>query len=115
MHGKVVVITGATSGIGQVTAERLAGMGARIVAVARDRARGEAALARLRGRGPAHRAHYADLSSMAETKRVAAEIAAAEPRVDVLINNAGALFNIRQVTADGLELTFATNHVAYAV
>lgn len=115
MHGKVVVITGATSGIGQVTAERLAGMGARIVAVARDRARGEAALARLRerGPGPAHRAHYADLSSMAETKRVAAEIAAAEPRVDVLINNAGALFNIRQVTPEGLELTFALNHMSY--
>jgi NAD(P)-dependent dehydrogenase (short-subunit alcohol dehydrogenase family) len=52
---------------------------------------------------------------VADTKRVAAEIAAAEPRIDVLINNAGALFNTRRVTADGLELTFATNHVAYAV
>jgi NAD(P)-dependent dehydrogenase (short-subunit alcohol dehydrogenase family) len=113
----VVVITGATSGIGQVAAERLAGMGARVVLVARDRARGAASLSRLLQRGPglAHRAHYADLSSVADTKRVAAEIAAAEPRVDVLINNAGALFNTRRVTADGLELTFATNHVAYAV
>ena len=117
MHGKVVVITGATSGIGQVAAERLAGMGARVVLVARDRARGAASLSRLLQRGPglAHRAHYADLSSVADTKRVAAEIAGAEPRVDVLINNAGALFNTRRVTADGLELTFATNHVAYAV
>jgi NAD(P)-dependent dehydrogenase (short-subunit alcohol dehydrogenase family) len=117
MQGKVVVITGASSGIGQVAAERLAGQGARLVLVARDRARGEATLARLRERGPgvAHRAHYADLSLMGETRRVAAEIAAAEPRVDVLINNAGALFNTRRVTADGLELTFATNHVAYAV
>jgi len=117
MHGKVVVITGATSGIGQVAAERLSGMGARLVLVARDRARGAAALSRLRerGLGLAHRAHYGDLSSVADTKRVAAEIAAAEPRIDVLINNAGALFNTRQVTADGLELTFATNHVAYAV
>lgn len=117
MHGKVVVITGATSGIGQVAAERLAGMGARLVVVARDRARGAAALSRLRERGPglAHRVHYGDLSSVADTKRVAAEIAAAEPRIDVLINNAGALFNTRRVTADGLELTFATNHVAYAV
>lgn len=115
MHGKVVVITGATSGIGQVAAERLAGMGARIVAVARDRARGEATLARLRERGPglAHRAHYGDLSSMAETQRVAAEIAGAEPRVDVLINNAGAMFNTRQVTPEGLELTFALNHMSY--
>jgi NAD(P)-dependent dehydrogenase (short-subunit alcohol dehydrogenase family) len=117
MHGKVVVITGATSGIGQIAAERLSGMGARLVLVARDRARGAAALSRLRERGPglAHGAHYGDLSSVADTKRVAAEIVAAEPRIDVLINNAGALFNTRRVTADGLELTFATNHVAYAV
>jgi NAD(P)-dependent dehydrogenase (short-subunit alcohol dehydrogenase family) len=115
MHGRIVVITGATSGIGQVAAERLAGLGARLVVVARDRARGEAALARLRAQapGPVHRIHYADLSRMAETRRVAAEIAAAEPRIDVLINNAGALFGARQVTEDGLERTFATNHMAY--
>jgi NAD(P)-dependent dehydrogenase (short-subunit alcohol dehydrogenase family) len=117
MQGKVVVITGATSGIGQVAAERLAGMGARIVLVARDKGRGEAALAKVRqaGPGPVHTVHYADLSRIAEMKRVAAEIAAAEPRIDVLINNAGALFSSRQVTPDGLELTFATNHVAYFV
>ena len=115
MHGKVVVITGATSGIGQVAAERLAAMGARIVQVARDKSRGEAAVARLRARAPgvAHRVHYADLSRMADTKRVAAEIASAEPRIDVLINNAGALFSTRRVTEDGLELTFALNHMAY--
>jgi len=115
MQGKVVVITGATSGIGQVAAERLAAMGGRLVLVARDRTRAEAALARLRERGPGveHRAYYADLSRLADAKRVAAEIAAAEPRVDVLINNAGALFNTRQVTPDGLERTFATNHMPY--
>jgi NAD(P)-dependent dehydrogenase (short-subunit alcohol dehydrogenase family) len=117
MRGKIVVITGATSGIGQVAAENLAGMGARLVLVARDKARGEAALARLRqaGSGPIHTIHYADLSRIAEMKRVAAQIAAAEPRIDVLINNAGALFSSRQVTADGLEFTFATNHMAYFV
>jgi NAD(P)-dependent dehydrogenase (short-subunit alcohol dehydrogenase family) len=117
MRGRVVVITGATSGIGQVAAERLAGMGARVVLVARDRARGEAALERLREHAPglAHGIHYADLSRLGEMKRVAAEIAAAEPRIDVLINNAGALFSSRQVTEDGLERTFATNHVAYFV
>jgi NAD(P)-dependent dehydrogenase (short-subunit alcohol dehydrogenase family) len=117
LQGKVIVITGATSGIGQVAAERLGGMGARMVLVARDKVRGEAALARLRERAPgiAHRIHYADLSRLREMKRVAAEIAAAESRIDVLINNAGALFNSRQVTEDGLELTFATNHVAYFV
>ena len=115
MHGKVVVMTGGTSGIGEVAAERLAGLGARLVLVARDRARGEATLARLRARGPGvgHVAHYADLSLIADTKRVAAEIAAAEPRIDVLMNNAGAMFGHRRVTADGLELTFATNHMSY--
>jgi NAD(P)-dependent dehydrogenase (short-subunit alcohol dehydrogenase family) len=117
MHGKVVVITGATSGIGRVAAERLAGMGARIVLVARDKARGAAALASLRGRAPGitHSIHYADLSRLVEMKRVAAEIALAESRVDVLINNAGALFHRRHTTEDGLERTFALNHVAYFV
>jgi NAD(P)-dependent dehydrogenase (short-subunit alcohol dehydrogenase family) len=117
LQGKIVVITGATSGIGQVAAERLATMGARIVLVARDKARGEAMLARLRARksGVVHSVHYADLSRLADMKRVGAEIAAAEPRIDVLINNAGALFAHRKVTADGLEMTFATNHVAYFV
>jgi NAD(P)-dependent dehydrogenase (short-subunit alcohol dehydrogenase family) len=117
MKGKTVVITGGTSGIGQVAAETLAGMGARIVLVARDKARGDAAMARLRAKGPAaeHAIHYADLSRIGEMKRVGHEIAASEPRIDVLINNAGALFNHRKVTEDGLELTFATNHVAYFV
>lgn len=117
MRGKVVVITGATSGIGLVAAEKLAGMGARIVMVARDRSRGEATLARLREVGPGveHTLHYADLSKIAEMKRVAAEISAAEPRIDVLINNAGALFSSRQITADGLEKTFALNHMSYFV
>jgi NAD(P)-dependent dehydrogenase (short-subunit alcohol dehydrogenase family) len=117
MKGKVVVITGATSGIGQVAAERLAAMGARLVVVARDRDRGEAALLRLRERRPdaTHQVHYADLSRLAEMKRVAAAIAAAEPRIDVLINNAGAMFGTRQVTPDGFERTFALNHLAYYV
>src|SRR5271168_3957435 len=101
MRGKIVVITGATSGIGSVAAETLAGMGARIVLVARDKARSEAELARLRERAPgaAHRAYYADLSRIPEMQRVAGEIAAAEPRIHVLINNAGALFNQRVETA----------------
>lgn len=117
LAGRTVVITGATSGIGLVAAERLAGMGARLVLVARDRTRGEAALHRLREAGPqaSHAIHYADLSSIPEMKRVAGEIAAEEPRIDVLINNAGAMFHPRQVTADGLERTFATNHMSYFV
>jgi NAD(P)-dependent dehydrogenase (short-subunit alcohol dehydrogenase family) len=117
MTGRTVVITGGTSGIGQVAAETLAGMGARIVLVARDNARGDATMARLRAKGPGaeHAIHFADLSRIAEMKRVGQGIAAAEPRIDVLINNAGALFNRREVTEDDLELTFATNHVAYFV
>lgn len=117
MEGKVVVITGATSGIGRVAAEKLAGMGARVVLVARDRTRGAATIEKLNSirPGAGHTIHYADLSRLAEMKRVAAGIAAAEPRIDVLINNAGALFGARHVTEDGLELTFATNHLAYFV
>ena len=115
MHGKVVVITGATSGIGEVAAQRLADMGARIVLVARDKTRGEAALTRLRSadKSLAHSIHYGDLSRIAEMKRLAVEIAAAEPRIDVLINNAGAIFGSRRLTEDSIELTFATNHMAY--
>jgi NAD(P)-dependent dehydrogenase (short-subunit alcohol dehydrogenase family) len=117
MHGKVCVITGATSGIGLVAAERLAAMGARLLLVARDKARGEAAFARIQARAPgsALRIVYGDLSRLAEMNRLGSEIAALEPRIDVLINNAGAMFAERGVTADGLERTFALNHMAYFV
>jgi NAD(P)-dependent dehydrogenase (short-subunit alcohol dehydrogenase family) len=117
MQGKTVVITGGTSGIGQVAAERLAAMGARVVLVARSQSRGEAAIARLREIAPGakHSVHYGDLSRLKELTRVGQEIAAAEPRIDVLINNAGAAFGQRQTTEDGLELTFATNHLSYFV
>jgi NAD(P)-dependent dehydrogenase (short-subunit alcohol dehydrogenase family) len=117
LKGKTVVITGGTSGIGEAAAGKLAEMGARIVLVARDRSRGEETLARLRKRAPnlAHTVHYADLTRILEMKRVAAEIAGTEPRIDVLINNAGAMFSTRKLTEDGLETTFALNHMAYFV
>lgn len=116
MQGKTVVITGATSGIGEIAAIRLAEQGARIVFTARDKARADDTMAALKKANPSadHALHMADLSTLAEMKRVAGELAR-EPEIDVLINNAGALFNKRQETADGLEMTFALNHMAYFV
>ena len=92
-------------------------MGARIVLVARDRARGEATLSRLRSQNPhaEHRVHFADLSRLPEMKRVAQEIAGTEPHIHVLMNNAGAMFDRLKITEDSLELTFALNHMAYFV
>ena len=115
MKDKVVVITGATSGIGEVAADRLAQKGARIVFVARDHHKGEEMRKHLRAVAghTDHSVHYADLSKLADQKRVAKEIAGSEPQIDVLINNAGALFSSRQVTEDGLERTFALNHMSY--
>src|ERR1700744_5492412 len=92
MQGKTVVVTGGTSGIGEVAAIDLAGKGARIVLVARDKARGEATLAKVKAAGGSGTVVYGDLSTVAEMKRVANEIAANEARIDVLINNAGAMF-----------------------
>jgi NAD(P)-dependent dehydrogenase (short-subunit alcohol dehydrogenase family) len=117
MKGKTIVATGATSGIGEVAVLALAGLGARIVFIARDETRAQATMRKLEAKAPGlgHRAHLADLSSMAETRKVGEAIAANEPRIDVLINNAGALFSHRRVTPEGLELTFALNHMAYFV
>ena len=115
MKGKTVVITGGTSGIGEVAAEALAKMGARIILVARSKSGAEATLARLHESGPhvTHSIYFADLPRLAEMKRVATEIAVREPAIDVLINNAGALFGTRRLTEDGLEYTFALNHMSY--
>jgi len=117
MKGKTVVATGATSGVGEAAVLALARLGARIVFVARNDRRAAATMAKLEAAAPGlgHRAHLADLSSMAETRRVGRAIAANEPRVDVLVNNAGAMFAERRVTAEGLERTFALNHMAYFV
>jgi NAD(P)-dependent dehydrogenase (short-subunit alcohol dehydrogenase family) len=117
MKGKTVVATGATSGIGEVAVLALAELGARIVFIARHQARAQATMRKLEAKAPGlgHRMHLADLSSMAETRKVGAVVAESEPRIDVLINNAGALFSSRRVTPEGLELTFALNHMAYFV
>jgi NAD(P)-dependent dehydrogenase (short-subunit alcohol dehydrogenase family) len=117
MKGKTIVATGATSGIGEAAALALAGLGARIVFIARDEARAQATKRKLEAKAPglSHRFLLADLSLMSEARRIGAEIAASEPRIDVLINNAGAMFGERHVTPEGLELTFALNHMAYFV
>src|ERR1700722_20172913 len=117
MKDKTIVATGATSGIGEAAVLALAGLGARIVIVARDETRGRATMQKIEAKAPGldHRLHLADLSSIAETRKVGQAIAATEPRIDVLINNAGALFSYRRMMPEGLELTFALNHMAYFV
>jgi NAD(P)-dependent dehydrogenase (short-subunit alcohol dehydrogenase family) len=115
MTGKTCVITGATSGIGLETAARLGGFGARLVLVGRNRDKGDAALARLRADVPGLLAemHYADLSRPDEVRTLATDILYAAPHIHVLVNNAGAIFARRGTTPDGLELTFALNHMGY--
>jgi len=115
LEGKVVLITGATSGIGRVAARELAALGARTFLVARDRARGEATLAEIRRTAGGDRATLlvADLSSQAEVRRLASDVRQRTGELHVLLNNAGAIHTRRQLSADGLEVTFALNHLAY--
>ena len=115
MDEKVCLITGATSGIGKATAMGLANMGANVVMVGRDRRRGEAALAEIKEKSGNASVHLilADLSSREEIRRLAGEFKEAYPRLHVLINNAGLFRSERIATADGLEMTFAVNHLAY--
>jgi len=114
LRHKVVVITGASSGIGQETAKQLASRGAEIIMVVRDQTRGEHARARIAqiATGKAPLLLLADLSVQADVRRAAEEIEARYDHVDILINNAGNAFKNRQLSADGLELTWATNHLA---
>jgi NAD(P)-dependent dehydrogenase (short-subunit alcohol dehydrogenase family) len=115
MGEMVCLITGATSGIGKATTMGLANMGACVVMVGRDRDRGEAALAEIKEKSTNASVHLilADLSSQEEIRRLAGGFKEAHPRLDVLINDAGLFRSKRITTADGLEMTFAVNHLAY--
>ena len=114
MAGKTVLITGGTSGIGKATAIGLAALDARVAITGRDLGRAEAAAAEVRGAtgNPDVDAFGADLSSQAEVRRLAAEVLDSYRRLDVLVNNVGGFWATRHVTADGLEHTFAVNHLA---
>jgi retinol dehydrogenase 14 len=115
MGEKVCLITGATSGIGKATAMGLATLGASVVMVGRDRGKSEAVMAEIKEKSGNTSVDLmlADLSSQEEIRRLADVFKEAYPRLDVLINNAGVFRSKRITTADGLETTFAVNHLAY--
>ena len=113
MAGKTVLITGATSGIGKATALGLATMGAHLAITGRDVGRIEAAGEEIRAAGAGQVDLFiADLSSQSEVRRLVEEVLQTLSRIDVLINNVGGYWDTRHVTADGLERTFALNHLA---
>ena len=113
MTGKTCLITGATAGIGLATAAALARQGATVVGVGRNAAKCAGVQARLRQEtgNPAVEYLTADLASLAEVRRLAAEFTAAYPRLDVLVNNVGAFFMGRRLNADGIEMTWALNYL----
>ena len=113
VRGKRVLITGATNGIGLAAAEELARRGGLLSIVARNNAKAADAVERIRAAGAEQvDVLKADLSSQRAISALAAEVLERYPRLDVLVNNAGAINEQRQVTADGLELTWAVNHLA---
>ena len=114
VHDKIILITGANSGVGFSTARQLAARGAGVVMVCRDPVRGVSArdeIAKI-ATGPAPLLYIADLSSQDSIRQLACKLERDLSRIDVLINNAGAIFARRETTIDGIEKTFATNHLA---
>ncbi|HPX36427.1 MAG TPA: SDR family NAD(P)-dependent oxidoreductase [Mycobacterium sp.] len=113
--GRLAIITGSNTGLGFDNARALAARGARVVMAVRDTAKGEAAAAQIRKLTPGAdvTVQKLDLGSLASVKEAAAEIAAAHPRIDLLINNAGVMYPPKSTTADGFELQFGTNHLGH--
>ena len=115
MNGQIMLVTGASSGIGKATASRLATLGAHVVMVSRTAARGEAARAEIRAAAPGATIDLlvADLSTTAAIRALAAEFQAKYDRLDVLLNNAAVLTSRRRETPEGIEMQFFVNHLAY--
>ena len=115
MQGKIVMVTGANAGIGKVAVRELAGMGAHVIMVARSRERGEAALAEIKTatNGSQIDLLLSDLSSQESVRQLADDFKARCDKLHVLVNNAGAIFLQRRESVDGLEMTFALNHLGY--
>ena len=115
MEGKVCLVTGGTAGIGLETARGLAAQGAQVVLVGRNAERGAAAVAELQASTGNQRVAFlqGDLASQADTRRLAARFLADFDRLDVLVNNAGGIFLRRAFSPEGIEMTFALNHLSY--
>ena len=115
MKDKVCLVTGATAGIGLVTARELARKGARVILVGRSSERCARAADEIRAQAGTTAVEWlvADLSSQADIRRLADQVRKRSGRLDVLVNNAGGIFLKRQESADGIEMTFALNHLSY--
>ena len=115
MKNKICLVTGATAGIGDVTALKLAGMGATVIGVGRNPVKCEASANRIRAETGNPNVEYllADMSSQAQIHTLAETFRQKYDRLDVLVNNAGAFHFTRQVSEDGIEMTFALNHLGY--
>lgn len=109
LTGRTILVTGATSGVGREAAKMLAARGADLGLLVRDPARGAQVVAEITQAGGLARLFVGDLSLLADVRRVASEVQSAYPRIQVLVNNAGAMFSPRQLTSEGIERTWALN------
>src|SRR5512141_2808785 len=115
MNGKICLVTGATNGIGKAAAQALAQMGATVVVVGRNAPKTAQLVEEIRAASGNQNVNslLADLSSQHNIRRLAYEFKSSYPHLHVLLNNAGGTFTTRQLSADGIEMTFALNHLAY--